>query len=325
MTRVYIIILNYKKWADVCDCLETVFRSGYDQFTVIVIDNDSRNDSLQHIMQWAEKPTALKKQVSSFTKTVISKPIRYEHYTADRFIADAVPNQLASLVFVQNDDNKGFAAGLNPVINRLKSEDAFIWLLNPDMTVTESALNELVTCATAGPAKSIWGSVIKSYEEPEKILMYAGGRISFNSATVNLIRNVKNVQELDYVFGGSLFTHAHHYDELGLLPEDYFLYWEETDWCYNAKQKGFLLSLCERSVCYDKISTSIGKSFLAHFYYTRNGLLFLSRYKKQKLNIALFFTLFRILKRILTGQPVRAKGVFLGMIAYLKGTKHENK
>lgn len=325
MRRVYIIILNFKKWKDVCECLETVFRSDYEQFTVIVIDNDSQNDSLQHIMQWAENLTTFKNKVSSVIEKPISKPIHFEFYTLDRFIAQAVPEKLAPLTFVQNPENKGFAAGLNPVIGHLKKEDAFIWLLNPDMVISRSAMKELVTCASAGPGKSIWGSVIKSYDDPEKILMYAGGRINFNSATVNPVLKRNDVPDLDYIFGGSLFTHSHHFDELGFLPEDYFLYWEETDWCYRAKQKGYRLGLCEQSVCFDKVSTSIGRSFLAHYYYTRNGLIFLSRYKKKRLNTALFFILFRILKRILSGQPGRAKGVFIGMVAYLKMAKRENK
>ena len=85
---------------------------------------------------------------------------------------------------------------------------------------------------------------------------------------------------MDYISGGSLFTHINSFNDLGLLPEEYFLYWEETDWCYRAKKKGYELRLCEKAVCYDKVSSSIGKSFLADYYYTRNGLFFLSKFKK---------------------------------------------
>ena len=55
MPPVYIIILNYKKWQDTMECLESVFHSSYKDFSVIVIDNDSQNNSLEHLMQWADK------------------------------------------------------------------------------------------------------------------------------------------------------------------------------------------------------------------------------------------------------------------------------
>ena len=72
------------------------------------------------------------------------------------------------------------------------------------------------------------------------------------------------------------------------------------------------------------MSTTIGKGFLADYYYTRNGLLFLSKYKKEKIPVVLFFNIFRFLKRVISGQPARAKGVYKGIISFLKKDKYEN-
>ena len=69
--------------------------------------------------------------------------------------------------------------------------------------------------------------------------MYGGGKINFNSGTITMLKTKDQVAEMDFVSGGSLFTHAANYKTLGLLPEDYFLYWEETDWCYRAKTNGY--------------------------------------------------------------------------------------
>ena len=325
MPVVYIIILNYKKWSDVCECLETVFRSVYDDFTVIVIDNDSQNDSLKQLMEWAEQATVFKNRLTEFSKDNIRKPISYKYFNSGEFTVSRATSPLPQLVFVQNNENRGFAAGINTVLKHLLHEDAYIWLLNPDMVMEESTLHELVVCAGNNPRNTIIGATIKYHEEPGKVHLYAGGRVNFNTATVEMIRSKNDIPKLDYISGGSLFTHAHNFKELGMLPEDYFLYWEETDWCYRAKMKGYRLCLCENAICYDKISTSIGKSYLAHYYYTRNGLLFLEKYKKEKVATALFFTQFRILKRLLSGQPARAKGVFKGMISFLKRKRHENK
>jgi GT2 family glycosyltransferase len=325
MSRVYVIILNYKKWEDVAECLETLFRSLYDNFTVIIIDNDSQNNSLEYLVHWAENNTNFSNRLSHFSIDKLLKPVVYKYFNIDAFTDEIIPADLPQLVFIQNKANNGFAGGINPVLKCLLKEDAFIWLLNPDMVVEETTLHSLAAFATNNPPESIIGSVIKYYSNPGKIHLYGGGKINFNSGTIEMIKRKSELFKMDYVSGGSLFTHARNFYNLGLLPEDYFLYWEETEWCYCAKMKGYKLCLCETAVCYDKVSTSIGKSFLADYYYTRNGLLFLSKYKKKKVPVALFFTLLRFLKKIATGQRARAKGVYKGMLSFLNNNKHENK
>jgi GT2 family glycosyltransferase len=109
------------------------------------------------------------------------------------------------------------------------------------------------------------------------------------------------------------------------LPEEYFLYWEETDWCYRARQAGFQLAVCPTAICYDKVGTSIGRGFTAEYYYTRNGLMFVSRYQPGKIPFVFFFSFFRLLKRSLSGRWDRAKGIREGIKAYLKKDSYEAK
>jgi GT2 family glycosyltransferase len=321
MPRVYVIILNYKKWEDVAECLETLFRSHYDNFTVIVIDNDSRNHSLDHLLHWAENNTCFSNRLSHFSRNLLTKPICYKYFNSDAFTDKIIPADLPQLVFIQNEKNKGFAGGVNPVLKCLLQEEAYVWLLNPDMVVEETTLPGLAAFAGNHPAESIIGSVIKYYSNPASIHLYAGGRINFNSGTITMMKSKSGIAQIDYVSGGSLFTHARNFYSLGLLPEDYFLYWEETEWCYRAKMNGYGLLLCETAVCYDKVSATIGKGFLADYYYTRNGLIFLSKYRKKKVRVALFFALLRFLKKMVSGQPSRAKGVYKGMLSFLKSER----
>ena len=207
------------------------------------------------------------------------------------------------------------------MLEKLLEEKGYVWLLNPDMTVDKDTMTALVDFAEKHDERSIIGSVIKFHETPGKIYSYGGAKINFNTATVDFITSADEDQSIDFISGGSLFTHASCFKELGLLPENYFLYWEETDWCYNAKGKGFRLLVCPGAICYDKLSTTIGKSFMADYYYTRNGLLFTSKYKKGKVPVAVFMTMFRMLKRRLGGQWKRSYGVYKGMLAFLKEAK----
>lgn len=309
---VYIVILNYKNWHDVIECLESVFRSKYEYFKVFVIDNDSQNDSLQHLMDWATQFADLSSHDSNY--------FRCQDLNKIKDVAS-----LPSLVFVQNEKNNGFAAGNNIILRLLADQDAFVWLLNPDVVITENALSELVRFAQAQSSNTIIGSVIKFHNRPEKIHMYGGGRIRFKSATVSLIKSAEKTAELDYISGGSMFTHANQFRDNGLLPEDYFLYWEEADWCYRAKLQGYPIAVCMNSVCYDKVGTTIGRGFLAEYYYTRNGLLFLYKYRRANIRLALFFCFIRLTKKILTGQWKRASGLYKGTESFLKMTSHGNK
>lgn len=308
MEKVYIVILNYKKWQDAAECLESVFNLQYENFTVFVIDNDSQNNSLTYLKQWAEE----------------RKPehaIAYTYFNSSQLREVRDPSLLPQLVFIQHNRNDGFAKGNNVVLQCLVDQNAYTWLLNPDMVVDKNALTELVNFAHRQPFNSIIGSVLKSYSQPGKIYLYGGGKVNFNFATVYLVNRPDKIQKLEYISGGALFVHASHFKKLGLLPEEYFLYWEETDWCYRAKQAGYLMHVCLTAICYDKISSTIGKGFLANYYYTRNGLIFLHKFKKEKLPGATFFTCVRILKRVLTGRWDRARGAYKGMLSFINKYK----
>lgn len=318
MPPIYIIILNYKKWQDTLECLESVFHSSYKDFSVIVIDNDSPNNSLEHLMQWADKSAGNdgSESVRSFSYTFLHR----------EDIADPISlASLSRLTFIQNNINAGFAGGINVALRILQDMDVYVWLLNPDMVVTENTLTELAGFAIQQPLNSITGATIKSYSGNRGLLFYGGYKVNFLSATVSLIKKTGSFHQLDYISGGCLFTHISNLKRLGLLPEEYFLYWEETDWCYRAKQSGCGLYICTTAICYDKVSTVIGKNFMANYYYARNGLLFISKFRKKNIPFVLFFLGIRFLKRIVTGRWARARGIYRGTMDFFKMKPYEAK
>src|SRR5215204_5309211 len=315
MKKCYIIILNYKRWEDTIACMRSVFSSSYTDFTVFIADNGSNNQSLEHI---------LADLVASPLKKSGSKElIRYVHLQEGQEL-HLRPPDLPDLVLFQNRLNRGFGAGNNTVLRLLLEEDAFIWLLNPDMIVTNATLEQLVLAANKD-SRAIIGSVTKSFYNTEKILFYGGGKINYFFGTVSPVTAVAQIANIDYISGGSMFIHTSHLRTVGLLPEYYFLYWEETDWCYNAIKKGYSISVCLEAIYYDKISTSIGRGFLSDYFYTRNGLLFLRKYRHVYLLSAMLTVSVRVLIRILRGDMQRAKGMSAGVIDFLTGARYENK
>lgn len=67
----------------------------------------------------------------------------------------------------------------------------------------------------------------------------------------------------------------------GKMPEEYFLYYEEIDWCERIKKEGFKIMFVPDSVVLHKESISIGKqSFIQVFYKTRNRILLARKWRK---------------------------------------------
>jgi len=85
------------------------------------------------------------------------------------------------------------------------------------------------------------------------------------------------------------------------------------------------MQVCLQATCYDKGGTSIGRGFLADYFYTRNGLLFLRKYKKQYLPTAFLLVFFRAGKKLLLGRTGRAKGIMTAAKDFLTGKRYENK
>jgi len=89
---------------------------------------------------------------------------------------------------------------------------------------------------------------------------------------------------LDYVIGASMFVTRGFMDEVGLMEEDYFLYYEELDWNLRGKEKDWRIGYCSAARVYHKMGASIngpekkGNSELADFYSVRNRILVTRRF-----------------------------------------------
>ena len=243
--KVHIIIVNYINWKDTLACLGSVLNSTYPHFRIYVIDNRSPNGSMQHLVEWAK-----------------DKP--YKLLKLEEFDACTIED-LPGLCLVQHEINAGFAAANNVILRKISGSHGYAWLLNPDMMVEPETLQELIICQAQNDPMAITGAMICNFHT-RSLVSCGGGRVNFNTAGVKNAKTPGEAKSLDYISGSSLFTRTENFRQFGLLPEQYFLYWEETDWCYGAKLKGAQLNLCESAICYDRISTVIGKGYLAHYY-----------------------------------------------------------
>ena len=294
--KVYIVVVNYNSWSDTIECLESILKSDYRHFQVIIVDNDSQDDSIGHMIDWADGRldtwNGSENVLRSLYYPPARKPVDYT-FTDWQQGKSVVDCQLQKLTFVQSGKNGGFAAANNIAIKLAKAQNDFeyIWLLNNDAVIEHDALGNLVRGVEGYSNVGVAGSKILYYSNPE-ILQNVGSKV-VDGVFVNLCKpiidlSITNKDDgqydkpffVDDVMGASMLIKKKTLDVVGDMPEEYFLYGEETDFNFKTKQLGYNLLTIPKSRVYHKKGASTGgsESVLSIYYRTRNQLIFYKKY-----------------------------------------------
>lgn len=259
---IYIIILNYNGWRDTIECLESVLKSDYNHFRVIVVDNNSPNNSMKYIEDWVNGDMVVSAENRDFEQFVdpnIEKPLKYSVWSENDFLQQKYIKD--NLILVKANENGGFAKGNNIAIQYAMKdpECSYVWLLNNDTVIKPDTLSTLVEYAEINNI-GICGSSLFYYHNPKEVQAY-GGHINRFFGTGSHILNINDInKKLDYVVGASFLINRKVIEKIGTLPEDYFLYYEETDYCFNARNNGFSLGIALDSIVYHKEGATTGTS-----------------------------------------------------------------
>jgi GT2 family glycosyltransferase len=300
MSRVYVIIVNWNGWRDTIECLESLFRSDYDDYRVIVCDNGSTDGSIEHIKAWAEgRLDVLVSDIGgmrTFSYPPVGKPLLYSEYTRSEAERGGTLREDSNLILVDNGANLGFAGGNNVGLRYAlaRADFKYAWLLNNDTIVATDALSMLVRRMEEKDGAGMCGSTIRYYGSPGKIQALGGGYYCkwiglpwhygrFRSPEF-LINTDLAEKRMNYVEGASLFVSRSFLHDVGLICEEYFLYFEETDWALRANGR-YSLAYSPESTVYHKVGSSIGtssnpakKSFICDYFNIRNRLYFTRKF-----------------------------------------------
>jgi GT2 family glycosyltransferase len=244
--KITIIVLNWNGLVDTLECLESVGKIDYPNFEVVVVDNGSTDDS----------PNQIRK-----------------HFP--------------SVILFETGKNLGFAEGNNVGIGHALGHGAeYILLLNNDTVVNPQILNSFLDTSLLDPKAGILGAKIYYYSDPERI-WYAGGKwdnktCSFYHIGEGILDDSQQfVTEvaMDYACGCALFIRREVIEKIGLMEPDFFLLYEETDWCTRAIKAGYKCIYVPKAKVWHKISVSFGgeSSPLYIYFFTRNKLLWAKR------------------------------------------------
>lgn len=336
MKKVYILILNWNGWGDTIECLESVFRNNYKNFNVILCDNASKDNSLEKIKLWAEGSFNFfapeTNPLRSFSYPPVKKPILYNEYSFKDIKDQKINKNEEKLIIIQTGKNHGFSGGNNFGIKYalIQNDFDYIWLLNNDTVVNSNSLIELVKKMNSNVKAGICGSTLIYYYQPNRVQAFGGA--SFNKVfglskhVNNFSFNKKNInyevilKRLDYIVGASMFVTKDFIKEIGLLNEDYFLYFDEIDWAIRSKNK-FCLEYAPESIVYHKEGMSIGsnqdskkRSNISEYYGIRNRIKFTKKYYPWYLPTVYLGFLVTIFNRIWRGQLNRLGLVFRSII-----------
>ncbi|HLP48065.1 MAG TPA: glycosyltransferase family 2 protein [Candidatus Kapabacteria bacterium] len=321
---VYIILLNWNGWKNTLHCLESVMRSDYRDFRVIVCDNQSTDGSLEKIKAWAEgkQPADLElhEQLKPLVCPGVEKPATYIEYR--RIEAEAGGNEKDEnipLVLIRNGANNGFSAGNNVGIRyALKKRADYIWLLNNDTLVNGNTLKELVYRMESEKEIGIAGALIYLASEPTKMQTYGGGTISHCTGRDRFVHSPGPVE---YVAGTSFFVKRDVFEQVGLLDEKFFFYWEDVDFSRRAVNAGWKVAVVAGAVVYHKFSASVGGQSLKSDLFKVASLTHYFR-KHQKKWRWIFPVIFNIsgmlVNRILRTQFSRVKPIIKETFKALK-------
>jgi len=300
MKWTYIILVNWNGWGDTLECLESIFRQESTGIRVIVCDNDSTDDSVARIQAWAGGgvdvcvPVAHPLREKSWPP--VPKPIECRVYSRHEAEQGGGAESAEPLVLIKTGANLGFAGGNNVGLRYVVSRGDFdyVWLLNNDTVIDCRALREIIERMQEDSAIGMCGSTLAHYETPKKIQAMGGGyycrwiglpwHIGRFRNVSRPVRRERAERWMNYVVGASLCVSRSFLEQVGLMNEDYFLYFEETDWSVRGRWN-FSLGYAPRSIVYHKVGRSIGtssnpknKSLRCDFFAIRNRLRFTRHY-----------------------------------------------
>lgn len=309
--KVSIIILNWNGWKDTIECLESLYQINYQNYDVIVVDNASKDESLEKIKEYVRGE--IKVESKFFTYSPENKPIRVIEYTNENLeFEDGVPEEYLTLpsnrklVLIRNDINYGFAEGNNIGVRyalKLLNSD-YVLFLNNDTIVDKQFVNEMVETAEKDEKIGIVGSKIYYYntKKGKDIIWFAGGNV--NKWSGNTFHEGKNkvdsdiynyIKECDYITGCSLLIKRKVLDQLVGFDKTYFAYYEDADLSTRAKKNGWKNIYVPASKVWHKVSRSTSKnggpSPTSVYYMTRNRIIFTKKNNSISVHFVLCYLL----------------------------------
>lgn len=291
MNKIAIILLNYNNHNDTLECIDSIKKNCSLDYELIVVDNDSSEESKKILVE------------------------NKDQYT-----------------LILNPHNNGFAAGNNVGIKyAIEKNYKYILLLNNDTLISKNSIEIMLNSLKNDKQVGAVSCRILYYPEKSKI-WYDGGQINWDKYLPKHINMGKKVQDCkdtnfevntEFISGCCMFVKSEVFKNVGYLPEEYFMYFEDMDFCIQIIEKNYKLKVCKNSIIYHKVSSSSGgeDSPFSIKWGNRNRLILMTKYKNYNksikyMQIKLSFYFTRLLKAIyyiITNNRIKSESIINGV------------
>lgn len=330
--RLAIIVINWNRWADTLECLESLMRTDL-PVRIVVIDNASDDDSLERIRAWAEgrepwEPPA--GPLGRITRPALAKPVPFIEISDEEALSARPGPEL--LTIIRSSENRGFAGGNNLAMRHAFSDPAvaYCWCLNNDTVVEPDAPRALVSRMDATHKVGMCGTQVRYYHRPGmwqqlngsrfKLLTGQSAGIGANQPVTRPFDPRKVARETDFVLGASIAVSRAFVETVGYMEESYFLYFEEMDWTVRNRGR-FAIAFAHGAIIYHKEGGSIGssgkkgqRSETAEYYLMRSRIMFYRRNFPLLWPLQYPLSVALIGRRLLRRQPKKAAAMTRAML-----------
>ncbi len=294
--QISVVSINYNGLKDTCEMIDSI-RSNVKSvsYEIIIVDNASRENE-----------------------------------------AEVLNDRYPDITVIKSTKNLGFSGGNNLGILRAKGK--YIFLLNNDVIIKDDSWQYLIERLNSDIKIGVVSPKIRFSYGDNKI-QFAGftplSRYSLRNAHIGSGEIDKgqydNAQSTPYAHGAAMLLKREVIEKAGLMPELFFLYYEELDWSTTISEQGYELWYEPRATVYHKESQSVGFGSPIQIYYlTRNRLLYAYRHRKgvERIVALCYLLTLPIIKNILVFSMKRkfnlVNQTLKGVVSFLN-IKNKNK
>jgi GT2 family glycosyltransferase len=242
---VIIIILNTNRRDDTLACLASLAGSTYANQHILVLDNHSTDGS-----------------------------------------AAAIRAAFPEVEVVPLQENRGYAGNNNTGMQIALEQGAdWVFVLNEDTVLAPDCLAQMVAAGERDSRVGIVGPMVYHYDEPG-VIQSAGGQLGPRWDSIHLGKDevdrgqYRELHTVEWISGCGILVRRAVIEQVGMIDERYFYYWEETEWCLRAGRRGWrVLHVPAAKLWHKGVQRDYQPKPSVTYYATRNRLLTLAKHR----------------------------------------------